>query len=138
MPATLCPAWSSAEWEYAAFGPQKLEYPWGNQWDPKKANGRNDDNRPDPSLPGKQAAARLLHPVRSLPDGRSWCGCHHMLGNVWEWTLDASTHDGKPSKIMRGGSWYDRVGPDRQVRHTRRPVSCRSDTGFRPVRARIE
>jgi hypothetical protein len=25
-------------------------------------------------------------PVESLPEGKSWCGCFHMLGNVAEWT----------------------------------------------------
>jgi len=27
---------TEAEWGKAARGPQRLEYPWGNEWDPQK------------------------------------------------------------------------------------------------------
>ena len=35
----------------------------------------------------REERARLLgKPVEDLPEGRSWSGCYHMLGNVAEWT----------------------------------------------------
>jgi formylglycine-generating enzyme required for sulfatase activity len=61
------------EWEYAARGPDGLEYPWGNTW--------NRDNAVVQGNSNEQTAE-----VGSLPSGVSWIGAMDMSGNVLEWT----------------------------------------------------
>lgn len=65
---------TEAEWEKAARGPQAALYPWGNEFDPTKANY------------GKNHNATL--PVDSYPEGASYYGAHNMAGNVFEWVAD--------------------------------------------------
>jgi len=110
---------SEAQWEYAARGPQSLNYPWGDDFDGRRANycDKNctydimDDSYDD----GYTAAA----PVGSFEDGASWVGALDMAGNVWEWINDwyddsyyANSAQDNPqgpangvSKVLRGGSW---------------------------------
>ena len=103
---------TEAEWEKAAawdpaFGVSR-RYPWGD--DGLSADRANLD-------------MRFLEPmpVGAYPQGRSFYGCHQMLGDVWEWT--ASYFQGYPGfeafpyreysevffgaeyRVLRGGSW---------------------------------
>ena len=64
---------TAEEWEYAAAGPNKNVYPWGNEWDATKCCNFTNSNW--------QTAA-----VNTFQQGASWCGAVHMAGNVWEWT----------------------------------------------------
>lgn len=64
---------SEAEWEFAARGPDALTYPWGNDWDPAKAN-----------VVGTTAPTA----VGSFPDGASWVGALDLSGNAMEWVSD--------------------------------------------------
>jgi len=92
---------SEAEWEKAAKGGENTRYPWGNDFDLKKANigGYVGD----------------LSPVGSFETGKSRLGAFDMIGNVWEWTSDwyepypGSTYEsrsfGGKSKVIRGNSW---------------------------------
>jgi ergothioneine biosynthesis protein EgtB len=114
---------TEAEWERAAcFASQTgaaLAFPWGDS---------------PPSL----AAANLFEnalwgvaPVGAYPDGQSACGCHQMIGDVWEWTAsDYSPYPGFKSdfdeyndkwfvgqKVLRGGSF---ATPRSHIRSTYR------------------
>lgn len=110
---------TEAQWEKAArwTGSYPNVYPWGNEWDGEKCNGREDQN---PAGGGYQACQTA--PVGSYPSGASPYGCQDMAGNVWEWVQDwyvsypgctPSVCLGCPSdytgtlRVISGGSWGD-------------------------------
>jgi len=92
------------EWEFAARGTDGRLYPWGNEWQPDRANTQN--------RPGEK---RKVEPVGQFPQGDSPYGVHDLSGNVWEWT--ASDYVAYPGgfiepqagygnlKVIRGGSF---------------------------------
>jgi len=95
---------SEAEWEYAARGPQSLIYPWGDTFDPGKAN---------------VVDSQGLVAVGSYPAGASWVGAFDMAGNAMEWVQDwldvnyyrNSAGENPPGpqtgsrKVEKGGWW---------------------------------
>ena len=73
---------TEAQWEWAARGPEERKYPWGNQW-----NARLCNNRDNPYVDGDMGMA-FTAPVGHYPGGASWCGALDMAGNLAEWVAD--------------------------------------------------
>ncbi len=106
---------TEAEWEYAARGGLAgKEYPWGNTIDKTKANYNYDDSFGDG-----------LTAVGSYP--ANGYGLYDMVGNVWEWCLDAYDREfyakSAAENPLSGGSsiqWLLDNYPDRALRDTYR------------------
>jgi iron(II)-dependent oxidoreductase len=90
---------SEEEWEKAARGTDGRLWPWGNEPDDTRYNGK------------KQANYSTLM-VGSFPAGDSPYGVADMAGNVWEMT---SSQWKDQSKAMRGGSY---LNPPAEARTT--------------------
>ncbi len=90
---------SEFEWEKAARGPDGRKYPYGDTFDPERANTGKDGE-----------VAEVGH----YPGSAGPYGALDMAGNVWEWTSSwylaypGSKSDsplfGKRQKVLRGGS----------------------------------
>lgn len=87
-----------SEWEKAAtWGPRghkKHVFPWGDIWDPQRANtavGRGE---------------WLTTPVGCFAQGVSTYGLHDMIGNVWEWTAsEYLSYPGATMSVHQPGSF---------------------------------
>lgn len=97
---------TEAEWEYAATGGDGRQFPWGEEWDPARANTA-------------EAGPLTTTPVGIHVEGRSPFGCDDMAGNVEEYVSDdyrpypgaelvrddlIDVH-GERYRIARGGSY---------------------------------
>lgn len=97
------------EWEKAARGTDGRQFPWGEQFDAKKAN--------TPVRWQTLGQSGDTTPVGAFAEGVSPFGIYDMTGNVWEWTASwyeaypgnttASESYGERYKTLKGGSWFD-------------------------------
>jgi formylglycine-generating enzyme required for sulfatase activity len=87
------------EWERASRGNAGLTYPWGNDYNPNCANGK--DN---------QQSTGTTMPVGSFPYDRSSFGVFDMAGNVREWTSSPYSANSQRWKMVKGGSFEDGAG----------------------------
>jgi sulfatase modifying factor 1 len=100
---------SLEEWEVAARAGAKTLYPWGKDFDPKKANIWNGRTHAgNELLDGHLYTA----PVKSFA-ANAW-GLHDVIGNVFEYCsgLPSGTEPGDESRLIagRGGSWWCSFG----------------------------
>lgn len=96
------------EWEYAARGPNRYLYPWGDEFIPDNANVMID----------LKLSLNHVSPVGIYPQIKSYCGAEDMIGNVWEWCNDVFECDRSipreedlyrlSTRILKGGSWFYR------------------------------
>lgn len=102
---------TEAEWEKAALWDEQKQrktiFPWGND-----SPGENHSNLLESYL-------WSCSEIGSYPEGVSPCGCHQMIGDVWEWTSSEfvaypgfesgfSEYNDKwftNQKVLRGGSF---------------------------------
>jgi iron(II)-dependent oxidoreductase len=129
---------TESEWEFAAAGMSKREYPWGN--DTPKPDNAHLDFRSNGCVSAGDFAA-----------GDTPEGVRQMIGNAWEWTASefgpypgfvrdpykeySEPWFGSPYKVLRGGCWATRA---RLIRNTWRNfyTADRRDVfaGFRTCR----
>ncbi len=111
------------QWEKAARGTDGRYFPWGNTWDPKRANI-------GATGPGGTT------PVNRYPKGKSPYGVFEMAGNIFEWTGTPS--EANPKRyILKSCSWDDMPGLCRAAaRHSRPKTSRHILIGFRCVSTR--
>ena len=83
------------EWQWAAEGPERLLYPWGNKMRPGVCN---------------DGSSGTTTPVTAFHEGRSPFGCYDMCGNVWHWTESERSNDITRFCILKGGCYYKAEG----------------------------
>jgi formylglycine-generating enzyme required for sulfatase activity len=127
---------SAEEWEVAARGPDKREFPWGSVFLEKE------DKFPCNCLEYWQVnktEAPGTRPVDEFENGESAFGVYGMGGNVWEWTSTATPALGsRPPpefRILKGGSF---MTPQKALRcanvYPEDPRIPHPDVGFRCAR----
>ncbi len=137
---------TEAEWEYAARGPESRTFPWGEEFEPSRANYCDASCPAGVVDPSYDDGYPETAPVGSFLGGASWCGALDMAGNVREWVADwfgyysaepqvnPAGPDQGDSHIPKGGCWLDTpVNLRSSNRGENTPDYTRHKVGFRCV-----
>ena len=127
---------TAEEWEVAARGFDKREFPWGNAFLEKEDKFACNCLEYWQVHKGEPPGTRA---VEDFDNGVSTFGVYGMGGNVWEWTATAAPAKGtKPPpefRVLKGGSF---MTPQKAVRcanmYSEDPRLAHPDVGFRCVR----
>ena len=76
---------TALEWELAVRGVDGRVYPWGDQFDPTRANV--------PGLPDQVGVPTGLKPVDAYKDQRSPFGLYDTVGNAGDWVTDEGGYE---------------------------------------------
>ncbi|MEA3213358.1 MAG: gamma-glutamyl hercynylcysteine S-oxide synthase [Chthoniobacter sp.] len=118
------------EWEKAARGTNGFIYPWGNEFDPRKANSSEGYVAQDPGKKASVDGFNYWGPVDKQRD-KSPFGVLGMAGNVAEWTATWSADKKHP--IIKGGSFMSTdVRLDKRVDNVS-PDIAQENIGFRTI-----
>jgi formylglycine-generating enzyme required for sulfatase activity len=129
---------SAEEWEVAARGPDKREFPWGDAFQEREdqyfANCLEHWQLNKSLVPGTTPVDQ-----KEFEAGVSPFGVHGMSGNVWEWTSTAAPSSGANPppefRILKGGSF---MTPQKALRCANvladDPRLPHPDVGFRCAR----
>ncbi len=125
------------EWEKAAKGTDGRIYPWGNDFDTKRANTAEAGRGGRAKVGSYQLeVSGSLFPGGTVEIGRyesgvSPYGVYDMAGNVWEWT-DTWYGKDKGLRVLKGGSWVSPYISSRgAIRLPDNPTIVSNDYGFR-------
>lgn len=134
---------SEEEWEKAARGDSRSEYPWGNSWYDSAANWGDFDAASRTT--GRRDHYEKAAPAGALSSDQSRYGIMDLGGNVMEWTADwyeaypgsnaSDPYFGHSLRVTRGGSWEDSDQGDLRAARRRglRPNQSTASVGFRTV-----
>lgn len=137
---------TEAEWEYASRGPESRTFPWGEDFEPSRANYCDASCAAGLLDPSYDDGYPETAPVGSFPSGASWCGALDLAGNVREWVADWFGYfteepqvnplgpDEGENHIPKGGCWLDTPENLRgSNRGQNTPDYTRHKVGFRCV-----
>jgi formylglycine-generating enzyme required for sulfatase activity len=79
---------TEAEWEYAARGPERRVFPWGDELDGTLLNYCDASCESEWADESFDDGYPRTAPVWSYPESQSWVGARDMAGNVWEFVAD--------------------------------------------------
>jgi formylglycine-generating enzyme required for sulfatase activity len=129
---------TAEEWEVAARGPDKREFPWGGAFQ-EKEDIFNANCLEHWQLHKSQAPGTTPVDFKDFDSGVSAFGVYGMSGNVWEWTSTSAPATGSAPppefRVLKGGSF---MTPQKALRCANvladDPRLPHPDVGFRCAR----